>query len=521
MTLRALMSVSDKSGLPELAEGLVGLGWEVFASGGTLRSLRDAGIEAGAVEDLTGSPEMLGGRVKTLHPKIHGGILARRGDPHHAREIEEHGISTIDLVAVNLYPFVETVTGAEKIALDDALEQIDIGGPTLLRAAAKNFPSVAVLSDPGDYTGVVEALQTGVLPLMDRRRLARKAFQHVALYDTAIAQYLGRDLDVAGMGDETLALGAEGTIAFRRVQEMRYGENPHQRAALYEDVDVGRADMEGVLAARQLHGREMSYNNVLDADAAWAVVCDFSELPTVAIIKHGNPCGLASRPTLDAAYRAALEGDPVSAYGGIVATNRPLDLATAGAIADTFFEIVLAPSIEADALAVLEKKRNLRLLEMGEATPSAPTLDIRRVRGGLLIQSMDLGEEGDWETVTKREPTEQELADLRFAWRAARHVKSNAIVIVKDGALLGMGAGQPNRLVSVSLAIELADGRVPGAVVASDAFFPFADGLETALHAGVVAVVQPGGSVRDREVIDAADRAGAAMVFTGVRHFRH
>ncbi len=521
MTLRALVSVSDKTGLPEMTAGLVRLGWEIYASGGTLRALHEAGVAAGPVEDLTGSPEMLDGRVKTLHPKVHGGILARRGDPDHARQIEEFGIPTIDLVAVNLYPFVETVTGADDIALGDALEQIDIGGPTLLRAAAKNFPSVAVLSDPGDYSGVIEALSAGVLPLMDRRRLARKAFQHVALYDTAISQYLGKDLDVAGMEDESLALGAEGTIAFRRTQEMRYGENPHQVAALYEDIDVGRAKTEGVLAARQLHGREMSYNNVLDADAAWAVVCDFPEAPTVAVVKHGNPCGLASRETLQAAYGAALEGDPVSAYGGIVATNRPLDLPTAEAISDTFFEIVLAPSFEKGALVLLEKKRNLRLLEMGEAAPVAPTLDIRRVRGGLLIQSADRGEEGEWKTVTKREPTDHELADLRFAWRAARHVKSNAIVIAKDGSLLGMGAGQPNRLVSVSLAIDLAGEGSEGAVVASDAFFPFADGLETALNAGIVAAVQPGGSVRDQAVIDAADKVGAAMVFTGVRHFRH
>jgi phosphoribosylaminoimidazolecarboxamide formyltransferase/IMP cyclohydrolase len=302
---------------------------------------------------------------------------------------------------------------------------------------------------------------------------------------------------------------------------MRYGENPHQAAALYEDIDVNRVMAEGVLAARQLHGREMSYNNVLDADAAWAVVCDFPEAPTIAVIKHGNPCGLASRETLRAAYNAALEGDPVSAYGGIVATNRLLDLPTAEAISDTFFEIVLAPAFERDALALLEKKRNLRLLEMGEAAPTAPTLDIRRVRGGLLIQSADRGEEGEWKTVTKREPTEQELADLRFAWRAARHVKSNAIVIAKNGSLLGMGAGQPNRLVSVSLAINLAGEGSKGAVVASDAFFPFADGLETAFHGGIVAAVQPGGSVRDQEVIDAADKVGAAMVFTGVRHFRH
>ena len=521
VTFRALMSASDKTGLPDLAAGLVGLGWEVHASGGTLRALNKAGVKAGTVEELTGSPEMLDGRVKTLHPKVHGGILARRSDPDHIRQIEEFDIPTIDLVAVNLYPFVETVSGGPEIGLDDALEQIDIGGPTLLRAAAKNFPSVVVLSDPEDYADVLQALKDGVVPLMERRRLARKAFRHVALYDTAVAQYLGRDLDVAGMEDDTLELEAEGTIAFTRARELRYGENPHQTAALYRVLDVNQTGPEGVLAGKQLHGREMSYNNVLDADAAWAVVCDFPEGPTVAVIKHGNPCGLALRETLDAAFRAALEGDPVSAYGGIVAANRPVDLATAEAIADTFFEIVLAPSFDQGALQVLQRKRNVRLLDMGEATPDGPALEVRTVRGGLLVQSADRGEEGEWKTVTKREPTDRELADLRFAWRAARHVHSNAIVIAKNGALLGMGAGQPNRLVSAALAIELAGEAARGAVAASDAFFPFADGLEEALRAGVAAAVQPGGSIRDQDVIDAADEAGAAMVFTGIRHFRH
>ncbi len=515
------MSVSDKAGMSDLAAGLVDLGWEVYASGGTLRALHDAGIEAVSVETLTGSPEMFDGRVKTLHPKIHGGILARRGDPDHIRQIEEFEIPTIDLVAVNLYPFVETVSGAREIGLDEALEQIDIGGPTLLRSAAKNFPSVVVLSDPEDYTDVIDALKRGVVPLMERRRLARKAFRHVALYDTAVAQFLGRDLDLAGMDDDTLELGPEGTIAFARTQEMRYGENPHQVAALYRNIDVNRAGPEGVLAGKQLHGREMSYNNVLDADAAWAVVCDFSVAPTVAVIKHGNPCGLASRSTLDAAYAAALAGDPASAYGGIVAANKPIDLATANSISDTFFEIVLAPSFNEDALSVLEKKRNVRLLAMGDATPGGPTLDVRTVRGGFLVQSADRGEAGEWKTVTRREPSGAELEDLRFAWQAARHVKSNAIVIAKDQTLLGMGAGQPNRLVSVALAIELAGESARGAVLASDAFFPFADGLQKALKAGVVAAVQPGGSIRDQEVIDAADEAGAAMAFTGIRHFRH
>ncbi|MDA1095851.1 MAG: bifunctional phosphoribosylaminoimidazolecarboxamide formyltransferase/IMP cyclohydrolase [Chloroflexi bacterium] len=521
MIRRALLSVSDKDKLAELADGLTSLGWELYASGGTLRALQSDGFAARPVEDLTGFPEILDGRVKTLHPKVYGGILARRGDPDHARQLEEHGIRTIDLVAVNLYPFVETVSGPNPVALNEALEQIDIGGPTLLRAAAKNFPSVVVLVDPKDYGGAIDSLRSGILPLMDRRRLARKAFQHVALYDTAIAQYLGQNLDVAGMGDETLELPVETTFALRRVQPMRYGENPHQSAALYEEVRVGRRGPEGILASKQLHGRELSFNNVLDADAAWAVVCDFSDLPTVVVVKHGNPCGLASRVELVEAYRAALAGDPVSAYGGIIATNQPIDLATATAIADTFYEIVLAPSFHPDALAVLQKKRNVRLLEMGAAVPSLPSLELRRVRGGVLLQTADAELEGEWRVVTDRQPTEQELEDLRFAWRAARHVKSNAIVVAKGRSLLGMGAGQPNRLISVALALQIAGDASRGAVVASDAFFPFADGLEIALRAGVSAAVQPGGSVRDPEVIDAANRAGAAMVFTGIRHFRH
>jgi phosphoribosylaminoimidazolecarboxamide formyltransferase/IMP cyclohydrolase len=520
MPLRALLSVSNKQGLADLARGLTGMGWELYASGGTLKALRDGGFPARAVEDLTGFPEILDGRVKTLHPKVHGGILARRGDPSHARQLEQHGIQPIDLVAVNLYPFVETVS-KPGVALDEALEQIDIGGPTLLRAAAKNFPSVVVIVDPADYGPVVEMFRKGVVSLEERRRLARKAFQHVASYDTAIAHYLTRDMGLAGLDDESLELPAQRTIAIQRVQELRYGENPHQQAALYREVAPGRA-LEGVPAARQVHGKELSYNNILDADAAWAAVCDFPEQPTVAIIKHGNPCGLAMRSSLVKAFELALAGDPVSAYGGIVAVNRPLDGATAEAIDASFYEIVLAPSFQPDALAVLEKKRNLRLLEMGEAAPAGPSLEVRTVRGGLLLQTADRGEEGDWRVVTKRQPTQLELADLRFAWRAARHVKSNAIVVVKDNALLGMGAGQPNRLVSVKLALERAgEGAAKGAVLASDAFFPFADGLETALEAGVTAAVQPGGSVRDEEVIAAADRAGAAMVFTGVRHFRH
>ena len=519
MTFRAIIAPSNKDGADTLAHGLTGLGWEVYATGGTHRFLTGAGVDARHIEDLTGFPEILDGRVKTLHPRVHGGILAKREEPDHVAQMEEHGIGTIDLIAVNLYPFAETVSKPD-VTLMDALEQIDIGGPTMVRAAAKNFPAVIVMIDPTDYAPVLEMLRAGVVPVAERRRLARKAFEHVSAYDTVIAGYLGRDMGAAGMDDEAAALPAERVLPLQSIQSLRYGENPHQAGALYTINDPGRP-AQGIPSARQVHGREMSFNNILDADAAWNVVSDFQDAPTVAIIKHGNPCGLATASELVTAFTRALAGDPVSAFGGIIAANRPMDKATAETINEAFYEIVIAPSYDDDALSVLTQKRNLRLLEMSDVPPPNPSLDIRTVRGGFLVQAADMGEMGEWRTVTELEPTDAELADLRFAWKAARHVKSNAIVIVKDGALRGMGAGQPNRLISVELALKLAGDEAQGGVVASDAFFPFADGLEMALAGGVTAAVQPGGSVRDDEVIAAANNAGAAMVFTGIRHFRH
>ena len=519
MTLRAIIAPSNKDGADDLARSLTDLGWEVYATGGTHRFLTGAGIDARHIEDLTGFPEILDGRVKTLHPRVHGGILAKREEPGHVAEMEEHGIGTIDLIAVNLYPFAETVSKPD-VTLMDALEQIDIGGPTMVRAAAKNFPAVIVMIDPADYAPVLDMLRAGVVPVAERRRLARKAFEHVSAYDTIIANYLGRDMGAAGMDDEAGTLPTERVLPLQSIQQLRYGENPHQAGALYTMNDPGRP-AQGIPSARQVHGREMSFNNILDADAAWNVVSDFPDAPTVAIIKHGNPCGLATAPDLATAFSRALAGDPVSAFGGIIAANRPMDKATAGAINEAFYEIVIAPSYDDDALSILTQKRNLRLLEMTDASVATPSLDIRTVRGGFLVQAADMGEMGEWQTVTERALTDAELADLRFAWKAARHVKSNAIVIVKDGALLGMGAGQPNRLISVELALKLAGDAAQGAVVASDAFFPFADGLEMALQGGVTAAVEPGGSVRDDEVIAAANNAGAAMVFTGIRHFRH
>jgi phosphoribosylaminoimidazolecarboxamide formyltransferase/IMP cyclohydrolase len=512
----ALISVSDKRGVKELALGLAELGFDIYSTGGTQRYLLETGLPVHSISSLTGFPEILDGRVKTLHPFVHAGILARRERPEHMEELQRSQIPTIDLVCVNLYPFAETVARPHR--LEEALEQIDIGGPTLLRAAAKNFPSVIVLSDPDDYEPVLEMLREGEVPMAVRRRLAAKAFQHVAAYDSIIAQYLREE-------EELFPLQL--TVALEKVQDLRYGENPHQRAALYRLLTPGPGT--GMATARQLHGRELSYNNIMDADAAWQAVCDFQE-PTVVIVKHANPCGLASRPHLAEAFQLAFQGDPISAFGGIVAVNRPVDLALAQAIREArhptsgqrlFLEVIIAPEYEAEALLLLKKSPNLRILQV--SSPPADHLTYRHVSGGLLVQEPDRYPDHQLEmkVVTKRAPSPQEMEDLLFAWKACKHVKSNAIVVAKDKALLGMGAGQPNRVQSVRLATEGAGPRARGAVLASDAFFPFPDSVEEAARAGITAIVQPGGSVRDEEVIRAADHHGLAMVFTGVRHFRH
>jgi phosphoribosylaminoimidazolecarboxamide formyltransferase/IMP cyclohydrolase len=513
--VKAIISVSDKTGAVEFARGLADLGFELYSTGGTHKALAEAGVAVASVSKLTGFPEILDGRVKTLHPAVHGGILARRDQPSHLEELAKSGIAAIDLVAVNLYPFVQTVTrpGA---SLDDALENIDIGGPTMIRAAAKNFPHVLVVVDPADYGRLLDLLRAGDVPLEDRRRLALKAFQHVASYDTAIAQYLRAE--EAGFPQQL-------TISLAKLFDLRYGENPHQKAAVYREESVlwgGRT--RGIVAAEQLHGKALSYNNFLDADAAWRAALDFTE-PTAVVVKHTNPCGLACHQDLAEAYRRALSGDPVSAYGGIVAVNRELSGEAAEEIGKTFYEIVIAPAFSEEALTLLQKKKNLRLLQLDEeaALGCATALEYRRVSGGFLVQEPDayLDEAIELQVVTKRPPSEQELADLRFAWKVVKHVKSNSIVIVKDRTLLGMGAGQPNRVTSVHLALRRAEERARGAVLASDAFFPFPDGVELAADGGVTAVIQPGGSIRDQEVIEAADARGMAMVFTGIRHFRH
>ena len=508
--MRALISVYDKTGIVEFSRRIASAGYELVSTGGTHRTLTDeGGLSVRQVADVTGSPEILDGRVKTLHPIIHGGLLARRESPEQMAELSAHGIETIDLVVVNLYPFVETIN-RPNVPLDDALENIDIGGPTMLRAAAKNFPSVAVVVDPADYGWVADKLCGEGLTEEDRRRLAAKAFRHVSEYDAVVTGYLSTESDEQ--------LPSRLTISLDKVAGLRYGENPHQSGALYAPVG---AALSGIAGATQLHGRELSYNNLMDADAAWRTVSDFTE-PTVAVVKHNNPCGLASRDALVEAYRWAYEGDTVSAFGGIVAFNRAVDAASADAMDPIFYEVVIAPAYDQDALAILQRKRNLRILTVG-ASQGGPALDLRPIAGGMLVQGADYitEEPSEWKTVTEREPSAAERDDLAFAWKAAKHIKSNAIVFAKDRTLVGMGAGQPNRVVSVHLSQRIAGDKANGSVLASDAFFPFPDNIELAAEAGVTAIVQPGGSVRDEEVIAAADQAGLAMVFTGVRHFRH
>jgi phosphoribosylaminoimidazolecarboxamide formyltransferase/IMP cyclohydrolase len=509
--VRAIISVSNKSGIADFARGLKELSIEIFSTGGTKKSLEAAGVRIHSISELTGFPEILDGRVKTLHPAVHGGILARRDLPQHLSQLAQNRIELIDMVVVNLYPFVETVTRAE-VSLDEALENIDIGGPSMLRSAAKNFSSVLVVVDPGDYDAILQKLRQGNVDLGYRKRLAQKAFQHVALYDTAIAQYLNEE-----------AFPEEMTIALKKARSFRYGENPHQQAAFYIEQNV-RQRQDGLASLEQLGGPEISFNNLLDLDAALNVLSDFTA-PTIAIMKHTNSCGLASHNDLAEAYQRALAGDPVAAFGGIVASNRIINLATAQEIDKTHYDAVVAPGYQKKALELLRRKESLRLAKIAPYRPSSSEshLDFRRVRGGFLAQMPDTltNPELKPRVVTKRQPSKAELSDLLFAWKAVKSIKSNAIVVAKDKTLLGMGAGQPSRVVSVELALKKAGERAKGSVLASDAFFPFADGPELAIKHGVTAIIQPGGSVRDKEVIKLANKYNVAMVFTGVRHFRH
>jgi phosphoribosylaminoimidazolecarboxamide formyltransferase/IMP cyclohydrolase len=503
---RALLSVYDKTGLVELGRGLVELGWELVASGGTARALSQAGLPVTQVDEITGFPEILGGRVKTLHPAVHGGILARR-TPEHLGELARHAITPVDLVVANLYPFVETVS-RPGVSEAEAVEEIDIGGVALLRAAAKNFESVTVACDPADYPMLLNGLAAGEITSGERRRLALKAFRHTAAYDAAIASWLTTQVEPDQPLPETLNLAAE------RVQLLRYGENPHQQAALYRWVGMPAR-------FEQIQGKELSYNNIVDLEAAWGMPQEFSQ-PAVAIIKHTNPSGLAAAATLPEAYRLALACDPASAYGSIIAVNGEVDQALVEEIGSLFVEVLVAPGYTPEALNWLaQHKKNCRVMVVRPG--GERELVLRSVRGGLLAQTHDAAgnDESGWTVVTQRKPTEQEMVGLRFAWPAVKHVKSNAIVLVRGTATVGVGAGQMNRVDSVHLAIRRAGERARGAVMGSDAYFPFADGVEAAAAAGVTACIQPGGSIRDAEAIAAADRAGMAMIFTGERHFRH
>jgi phosphoribosylaminoimidazolecarboxamide formyltransferase / IMP cyclohydrolase len=514
--MKAILSVSDKTGLVDLARALVEMEVDLYATGGTRAALAAAGLGVAPVETLTGFPEILEGRVKTLHPAIYGGLLARREHAEDLAQLDAHGLSPIDLVVVNLYPFRETVA-RPGVTMPDALEQIDIGGPSLLRAAAKNFPAVLALCDPADYAPVVAEWREGAVSATTRRRLAARAFQHVAAYDTAIAAFL------RGPGD---LFPPTATLALSKVQDLRYGENPHQSAALYRIDGQRTATLAG--SARQLQGKDLSYNNLLDADGALALVREFPT-PTVVIVKHSNPCGVASRDDLHEAFDLALAGDPVSAFGGIVGVNRPITGEIAAVLTSIFLEVIVAPEFSPEALDILGGKKNLRLIAVPMIEPERPDtfggrLTFRTIDGGLLVQTPDLmahDERPPLQPQTSRHPTLHELSDLLFAWRVARHVKSNAIVLAKDRAVVGIGGGQPSRVDSVKIAVQKAGWRAEGSVLASDAFFPFPDGVEEAARAGVAAVIQPGGSLNDAKVIAAAEAAGMAMVFTGQRHFRH
>ncbi|MEY2926640.1 MAG: hypothetical protein RL367_1117 [Pseudomonadota bacterium] len=522
---RALLSVSDKTGLAELGTMLARQGVDLVSTGGTAKALREAGLTVRDISDLTGFPEMMDGRVKTLHPKVHGGLLAVRDNPEHLASMADHDIGAIDLVVVNLYPFAATV--AKGAVRDEIIENIDIGGPSMVRSAAKNHDSVAIVTDPGDYAELMAAMEAsgGATDLPLRRRLAAKAYAATAAYDAMISQWFAC-VDQGQLFPDTLAITARAGSA------LRYGENPHQQAALY--IPSG-PHPRGIAQAEQLQGKELSYNNYNDADAALELVSEFRDgPPTVVIVKHANPCGVASADTLIEAYQAALACDSVSAFGGIIAVNRPLDAATAEAMAGIFTEVVAAPDASPEARAVFARKKNLRLLITGDLPdPAREGLMLKSITGGYLVQSRDNGRitRDMLKTVTKRAPTGQELDDCLFAWTVAKHVKSNAIVYAKDGCTSGVGAGQMNRLESARIAAwkardaaEKAGWATPrtiGSAVASDAFFPFADGLLAAVEAGATAVIQPGGSIRDDEVIAAADEKGLAMVFTGMRHFRH
>ena len=512
---RALVSVSDKTGVVDMAKGLAALGAEILSTGGTAKALREAGVAVTDVAAYTGSPEILDGRVKTLHPRIHGGLLGRRSVPAHVSQMQQHGIGPIDVVVVNLYPFEATISKSD-CPFEEAIENIDIGGPSMLRSAAKNHDDVVAVVDPTDYARVLDALKAGKVDRPLRRELAMKVFQHTARYDSLIAGYLEKQVR-GGEGKFPAML----SLQFERVETLRYGENPHQQGAFYRELNAGEPS---VSRAKVLHGKAMSYNNFLDANSALELAKEYDDT-AVVIIKHNNPCGVALGATPVEAYVRARETDPVSAFGGVIAFNKPVDLAAAKEITSTFVEVVIAPGYAEDALAELKRKKDLRLLDIGTLVKVKPEgIDLKKLVGGLIVQDRDLGELGDLaglQVPTQRKPTAEEYAACAFAWKVCKHVKSNAIVYARQGQTVGIGAGQMSRVDSVKLAGMKAVLPVKGCVMASDAFFPFRDGLDAAAQAGITAVIQPGGSIRDQEIVKAADEHGLAMIMTAMRHFRH
>lgn len=516
MKKRAVISVSDKNGITEFAKNLADLGYEIVSTGGTAKAIREAGIDVTAVSDVTGFPECLDGRVKTLHPKIEAGILAKRSNPEHMEQLKKLDITPIDIVAINLYPFKQTIL-KDGVTLEEAIENIDIGGPTMIRAAAKNWQDVAVIVDPDDYKTVIEEIRAnGEVSKETKFRLAGKVFEHTAQYDALICDYLRKQ-----RGDSPFTKSL--TLTFEKAQDLRYGENPHQKAAFYKEI--GKAD-NTLAAAKQLHGKELSYNNIGDANGALDVIKEFGyDQPVAVAVKHANPCGVAIGKDIHEAYMRAYESDPVSIFGGIVALNREVDKATAEELAKIFLEIIIAPSFSKEAFEILTKKKNIRLLELPNLAKAnvKGTIDTKKVVGGLLVQELDteLLVEDNIKCVTKRQPTEKEMEDLKFVWKIVKHTKSNGIALAKDYQTVGIGPGQTNRITALELAIKYGGDKVKGSVMGSDAFFPFDDCVKAAQEAGITAIIQPGGSIRDADSIKAADEAGIAMLFTGMRHFKH
>jgi len=512
---RALISVSDKTGVIEFAQKLINLGYEILSTGGTSKALADAGLAVTNVSDVTGFPECLDGRVKTLHPAIHGGLLAMRSNPEHMKQIEELGIKPIDIVAINLYPFKQTIA-KEGVSFEEAIENIDIGGPTMIRAAAKNWQDVAVIVNPADYEKVIDEItKNGEVSIHTKLKLSYKVFEHTANYDSLISNYLFEHL---GEGEYPDVLN----LSFEKAQDLRYGENPHQAAVFYKES--GKIHEGALTNFKQLHGKELSFNNINDTNGALDLLKEF-DIPTVVAVKHANPCGVGTGENIFEAYMKAYEADKVSIYGGIVAANREIDARTATEINKIFVEIIIAPSYTQEAADILSQKANIRILTLDNiSAPNAKkALDIKKVSGGLLVQRVntELLNMSELEIVTKRKPTEDEMKAMLFGWRVVKHTKSNAIVLAKKDMTVGVGAGQTNRITAIELAIKYGGDKVKGSVLASDAYFPFSDNVEAAAKAGITAIMQPGGSIRDTDSIEACDKYGIAMVFTGMRHFKH